>query len=421
MGPRIPSRITNIGLRQRDDTFMTASTNTDMRSIPIAKPTITGEEGELLQTALASGWVSMGGLTKQFEEAVCDYTGAKYAVAVNSCTSAIHLSMLVYDIGFGDEVICPSYSFIATANGIRHAGAEPRFVDIDANTLNLDPVAVSAFIESEYDKNNVSNTTGNTLKAILTVHQIGIPSDIDALATIAKERGLKLIEDNACGLGSTYKNKPLGNSGLCNTLSFHPRKVITSGEGGMLLTNDKILADKASVLRAHGMSISDFARHHATSTTFESYEVVGYNYRLTDLQSALGLTQMKHLDEFVARRREIGTAYNEAFKNIKKLSIITVPDYVTSWNYQSYPLRLQSSTTQDRNDLMEALFKVGIATRRGIPPIHKEPVYAKETHHQTSLPNTEAVSSTSLMLPIFPLMSDEDVAYVIEHVSHLKS
>ncbi len=400
---------------------MTTSAQTEQakRSIPIAKPTITGDETELLQTALASGWVSMGGLTQQFEEAVCEYTGAKYAVAVNSCTSAIHLSMVIYDIGAGDEVICPSYSFIATANGICHAGAEPRFVDIDPDTLNLDPNSVRDFIEREYDQNNVSKTTGNKLKAILTVHQIGIPSDIDTLAEIAKERGLQLIEDNACGLGSTYKNKPLGNSGFCNTLSFHPRKVITSGEGGMLLTNDKTLAGKASILRAHGMSISDFDRHNATSTTFESYEVVGYNYRLTDLQSALGVTQMKHIDAFVTRRREIATAYNNAFSSIKGISVITPPEYVTSCNYQSNPQRLTNGSKDDRNAMMESLFKVGISTRRGIPPIHKEAVYAKSTHHQITLPNTEAVSDTSLMLPIFPLMSDEDVAYVIEHVSRL--
>lgn len=381
-------------------------------SIPIARPTLVGDEAVLIQSALSSGWVSMGPLTQDFEHQVCAYTGAQHAVAVNSCTSAIHLAMLVNGIGSGHDVICPSYSFIATANGIRHAGAEPCFVDIDPNTLNLDPVATEALIVEQYTETLHHKKSGRRLRGILLVHQIGIPGDLDAFEAIARKYDLVLIEDNACGLGSSYKNRPLGSSGHCSTLSFHPRKVITTGEGGMLLTGSKELADQARVLRAHGMSISDLARHHAASTTYEAYEVVGYNYRLTDMQSALGIKQMEHLDTFIARRKAVAAAYNAAFSDIEALSVITPPSYVSSWNYQSYPVSLNGASVKERDLFMTRLNGAGIATRRGIPPIHQEPVYQSGLQ----LLQTEKVSSRSVFLPIFPLMSDEEVEYVIGHV-----
>ncbi len=385
---------------------------TAKRNIPIAKPTPTDGVLELMAQALQSGWVSMGPLTQRFEQMVGEYTGAQYAVAVNSCTSAIHLSMLAHDISAGDEVLCPSYSFIATANGIRHSGAEPRFVDIDPDTLNLDVRQAEALIDSEYGPDLKHKQSGRTLKGILLVHQIGIPGDIDAFAALAKKYNLVLMEDNACGLGSTYKGQQLGASGFTNMLSFHPRKVITSGEGGMLLTNNADIANKASVYRAHGMSISDFVRHNASSTLYESYEVVGYNYRLTDLQAALGIKQMEHLEAFIQRRREIAEHYNAAFGGLEEISIIAPPDYVSRWNYQSYPIRLRHGDQTQRDKLMQLLHEVGIATRRGIPPIHQEPVYQKNL----TLANTEQVSQRSLFLPIFPTLADDDVFYIIEQV-----
>lgn len=385
---------------------------TAKRNIPIAKPTPTDGVLELMAEALQSGWVSMGPLTQRFEQMVSEYTGAQYAVAVNSCTSAIHISMLAHDIGAGDEVLCPSYSFIATANGIRHSGAEPRFVDIDPDTLNLDVRQVAALIESEYGPDLKHKQSGRTLKGILLVHQIGIPGDIDAFTALAQKYNLVLMEDNACGLGSTYKGQQLGASGFTNMLSFHPRKVITSGEGGMLLTNNVDIANKASVYRAHGMSISDFVRHNASSTLYESYEVVGYNYRLTDLQAALGIKQMEHLEAFIQRRREIAEHYNTAFGGLEEISIIIPPDYVSRWNYQSYPIRLRHGDQAQRDQLMQLLHEAGIATRRGIPPIHQEPVYQQNL----SLPITEQVSQHSLFLPIFPTLADDDVFYIIEQV-----
>lgn len=381
-------------------------------NIPIAKPTMTGDEMELIQQALTSGWVSMGPLTQQFEQEICKVTGAIHAVAMNSCTSAIHVAMLIHGIGNGHEVICPSYSFIASANGIRHAGAEPVFADIDPATLTLDPRHTEALIQEHYGANLINKKTGRQLRAIHLVHQVGIPGDIDTFAAMAEKYNLILIEDTACGLGSTYKLQPLGSSGFVNSLSFHPRKVITTGEGGMLLTGNADLAAKAGVYRAHGMSISDFARHNAKVTTYESYDVVGYNYRLTDIQAAIGLKQVERLESFIQRRRAIASIYNQAFAPLPELSVIQVPEYVTRWNYQSYPLRLEDADQAKRDAFMLALQEVGITTRRGIPPIHQEPVYQQGLH----LPQTEHVSQTSLMLPIFPLMTDEEVHYVVEHV-----
>jgi dTDP-4-amino-4,6-dideoxygalactose transaminase len=249
------------------------------------------------------------------------------------------------------------------------------------------------------------------------VHQVGIPADIDTFEAIARQYGLILLEDNACGLGSVYKGKPLGSSGFCSTLSFHPRKVITTGEGGMLLTSNTNLAEQARVLRAHGMSISDFARHNASSTTYESYHVVGYNYRLTDIQAAIGIKQLEQLEQFVQRRLAIAMAYNTAFADMPELTLIQPAEYVTRWNVQSYPVRLNKATQANRDRLMEALQQVGIATRRGIPPIHQQPVY------QTALvlPQTERVSQTSFFLPVYPLMQNQDVQHVIQQVKQVVS
>jgi perosamine synthetase len=381
-------------------------------NIPIAKPYFTGEEVELVAQVLKSGWVCQGPMVAKFEEMIAKYTGAKYAVATTSCTTALHVTMLIEGIGAGHDVLCPSYSFIATANGIRYSGAQPCFVDIDPLTLNIDPIACEEFIEANYTKEMRNRETGNLLKGILIVHQLGIAADIDAFDQIAKRHGLILMEDSACALGSTYKGKPIGSSGNVNTLSFHPRKVISCGEGGMVLTKDQSLADMARVYRAHGASTSDFARHKAGSLAHESYNVVGYNYRMTDIQAAIGIKQMDLLDALTQKRIQIATRYNDAFSKLAELEIINPPTYVTRWNYQSYPLRLAKGGSTERNALLQALQEKGVSTRRGIPPIHKEPVYECGVH----LPNTESVSERSLFLPIFPQLTDDEVDHIIDSV-----
>lgn len=396
---------------------MSTVTEAPQIHIPVAKPTMTGDEMELLQQVINSGWVSQGPLTAQFEERVSAYTGAPYCVATTSWTTAFHLAMLIHGIGPGDEVICPSYSFIATANVIRHAGGKPVFADIDPATLNIDPKYVEKLLKRDYYTDSSgktrNKTTGFHMKAIMIVHQFGMPADIDAFAEIAKKQNVLLLEDSACAIGSTYKNQPIGSSGFTGAFSFHPRKVITTGEGGMLLLHDEELAAKAKVLRAHGMSISDLARHQAGCTVYESYESVGYNYRLTDLQSALGLKQMDHLDNFIDRRRWITDQYNGAFWEMPELTLVQLPDYVSRWNGQTYTIRLNNKTQEDRDNVMRALEAQGIATRRGIPPIHLEPAYQP---NKITLPQTQHISQTSIVLPVYPGMHDEQVHHVIHHV-----
>lgn len=393
-------------------------------NIPIAKPVFSGNEAELIQQALNSGWVSQGPLVEQFEQSVAKYTQAKHAVATTSCTTALHIAMLINNIGPGCDMLCPSYSFIASANGVSHAGATPCFVDIDPATLNMCPQETKKVIAESYTKNAngtlVNKKTGNKLAGMVLVHQIGIPADIDTFAAICRENNIVLIEDTACGIGSIYKKTPLGGSGFVNALSFHPRKVITTGEGGMLLMSDDKLDEASRMWRAHGASISDFARHKSGSTVYETYDVKGYNYRMTDIQAAIGLKQMEMLEGLIQRRIEIGKRFNEAFASIENIEIILPASYVGRWNYQSYPVRLRADNSMNadaeskkRDAVMHELTEMGIATRRGIPPIHKESVYA----NGLTLPNTESVSRRSFFLPIFPTLKDDEVGYIIESVT----
>ncbi len=393
------------------------STSGSSFNIPIAKPCFAGNETELIAEVMKTGWICQGPMVARFEQDVAKYTQAKFAVAASSCTTALHLAMLVHGIGPGDDVICPSYSMIATANSITYAGATAQFVDIDPNTLNIDANTTAEYIKEHYSSDLRNSNSGNKLKAILLVHQIGIPADIDAFQQLCKKHNLVLIEDAACAIGSQYKGKPIGASGNSCTLSFHPRKVISCGEGGMLLTNDESIAEKTKVLRAHGMSLSDHARHKAGCTTFETYDVVGYNYRMTDLQAAIGIKQMELLDSFVQKRIAVAERYNREFANLDNVELIKPPAYATLWNYQSYPIRLKHGGTAERNAVMEALERAGVASRRGIPPIHKESIYDRGI----TLPNTESVSARSMFLPMFPQLTDAEVEHIIASVKEAVS
>lgn len=386
-------------------------------NIPIAKPSFSGGELELIEESLSNGWVSQGPLVKQFEELVAEYVCCDQAVAVTSCTTGLHLANLIHGIGPGDEVICPSFSFIATANGVIHSGASVQFCDIEEETMNLDPQAVRTFIEANYRSRAsdlVNIKSGKTLKAIVLVHQIGIPADIDSFNEIAQEFGIFIIEDSACAIGSFYKGNPLGSSGNVGVLSFHPRKVITCGEGGMLLLKNADFAEKARVLRAHGASISDLVRHQSKNIVYEQYEQVGYNYRMTDIQAALGVKQMGYLPTILERRNSIAAKYNDAFGSSFWIKTLTPPAYVSQWNYQSYPLILDDSCKGSRERIMQELQEKGVSTRRGIPPIHKEPAYFD--FNSLTLPVTESLSERVLFLPIFPTQTDHEVEHVIASV-----
>jgi perosamine synthetase len=368
--------------------------------VPFARPYLTGNEGEAVARVIASGWVSQGPQVQAFEKAFARRVGAADAVATTSCTTALQLALHASGVGPGDEVIVPSFSFIATANAVLHCGARPVFADIDPRTYNLDPAATERAVTSR-------------TKAIMPVHQVGLPVDLDCFADIAKRHRLVLVEDAACAIGATYKGQPVGSLGPLACFSLHPRKVITTGEGGMITVQDPADAEHLRRLRQHGMSMSDLARHRTDRVVIESYPEPGYNYRMTDMQAALGLCQLNVLDEVLERRRRLADRYTAALDRIPYLEPPYDPPYATR-TWQSYCVRVHPQAPVGRMELMERLLADGIITRRGVMAIHQEAAYAGEYE---DLPHTEAAARDLLMLPLFADLSFEQQDYVIERLA----
>ncbi|MCG3142415.1 MAG: GDP-perosamine synthase [Anaerolineae bacterium] len=366
--------------------------------IPITKPFFDEREERAAAEAIRSGWVVQGPRTQEFEKMVAERVGAQYALATSNCTTALHLALIASGIGAGDEVLVPSYSFIASANSILHAGATPVFVDIDARTYNLDP----ALLEEKI--------TPRT-RAIMPVHQIGLAADIDTIHAIARKHNLSVIEDAATIIGGTYKNKPIGAHSRAVCFSFHPRKAITTGEGGMVTTNDPEIARQIDMLRSHGANVSDYARHGAAQVIIEEYPVLGYNYRLTDIQGAIGVEQMKKLDWILERRLEIGRRYNEAFADLDFIATPYEPPYAAH-TYQSYCLRVAHNAPKTRDEIMAEMQAAGIATRRGVMAAHLEPVYVNR-YGRVALPVTEEATRSTLLLPIYAQMTQAEVETVV--------
>jgi perosamine synthetase len=375
-------------------------TSTRMK-IPITKPMFGEEEERAVVEVLRSGWVVQGPKVAEFERLVADYIGVPEAVATSSCTTALHLALVLLGIGPGDEVIVPSFTFIATANVVCYTGATPVFVDINPQTYNLDPDGIEAAL------------TPRT-RAIMPVHQIGLAADMDLINAVAHRHGLAVIEDAAPALGATYKGKRVGGLGNVTCLSFHPRKVITAGEGGMILTADQALANRARILRTHGMSLSDLARHHAKSIAIEEYHDLGYNYRLSDLHAAVGSEQLKKLDFMLTQREQIAARYNEAFANLECVQL-PFSSSDTPHSYQSYIIQLRPQLTKPREQVMQQMLEVGVATRRGVMAIHWEPYY-RQRFPQVKLPVTENAASQTLLLPIYATMTEGEQVYVIKHL-----
>lgn len=361
--------------------------------IPIALPCVGPAEAEAAARAVRSGWLSQGPEVAAFEAEFAAAVGAPHACAVSNCTTALHLALVALGVGPGDEVITASHSFIATANVIRQTGATPVFADIEPDGFNLDPAAVAQAV------------TPRT-RALLVVHQIGMPCDLAAILEIAGRYGLKVIEDAACAAGSRIRVgdawAPIGAPhGDIACFSFHPRKVITTGEGGMLTTRDPGLDATFRLLRQHGMSVADTVRHQAREVVFESYPVSGFNYRLSDLQAAVGRVQLQALDALVERRRSLAEAYGRKLAGIVGLGLPTEPDWARS-NWQSYAVRLPEGA--DQVAVMQAMLERGVATRRGVMCAHLEGAYAGVAHGP--LPRSEAAHRRSIVLPLFPQMSE---------------
>jgi perosamine synthetase len=367
--------------------------------VAFAKPHFPGGEAAALAAVIESGWVAQGPRVAEFERAFAERVGAPYAVATSSCTTALHLALYALGVGPGDEVIVPSLSFIATANSVWQCGATPVFADVEPGTGNLSPEAAARAI------------TPRT-KAIMPVHQVGLPADMDAFFALAEQHSLHIVEDAACAIGATYKGRQIGSLGAPACFSLHPRKVITTGEGGMITVHDEALADRLRKLRQHAMDLSDLARHGSSEVIFESYPERGFNARMTDLQAALGLTQLAALDDILAERRAIAERYTAALAGHPHLEAPTDPPYAER-TWQSYPVRVRRSSPIGRTEIMQRLLDDGIATRRGVMAIHHEAPYSAPL----LLPHTERAAEDTLMLPLFCGITEAEQEYVVTRLA----
>jgi dTDP-4-amino-4,6-dideoxygalactose transaminase len=366
-------------------------------TIPVMRPWIGVDEAAAAAAAVTSGWVAQGPRVAEFEKAFAAAVGARHAVAVSSCTAGLHLALVAAGIGPGDEVVVPSLSFIATANAARYVGAQPVFADVEFATQNLTPATVEPHLTSR-------------TRALILVDQAGVPADLAGLQALCEPRGIAVIEDAACAAGSTYHGRPVGVGAELAAFSFHPRKLLTTGEGGMVITGDGEIAARLRRLREHGMDVSAAQRHASRQPVIERYLETGFNYRMTDVQAAIGLVQLGKLARLVTRRRELAERYQALLAGIPGLMTARDPDYGTA-NYQSFWVLLPDDFPVGRDELLFILAADGVSARRGIMAAHTEPAYAQ--HPCPPLPVTERLSSSSLILPLFHDLTESEQDLIV--------
>ncbi len=409
--------------------------------IPFAKPTMSSFDSSAVKATVESGWITRGPKCQEFEVEFSKYVGCEFSSSVSSCTTAMHLALLAAGVRAGDIVLTVSHSFIATANAIRACGAEPGFIDIDDRTLNMDPDALAVFLAERCHQGNngiyfkdvdailtmpesplhrIKPELTGRIAAVMPVHQLGLPCSIVEIADIAKNYNIPLIEDAACAVGSEIKieniwrkiGQPFGQSAC---FSFHPRKVLTTGDGGMITTNSAAVHSSCDLGRQHGMSISDADRHKAQNVMFEEYLTTAFNYRLTDIQAALGLTQLKQLDSFIEHRCKASEIYYSELFNVSWLRLREIPKNSRS-NWQSFPIWLNDHAPLKRDAFIQYLHAKGIGSRRGVMNAHQEKPYLKSPF---SLPKSEKARAECVLLPIYSDIPLDHVRSVCEALKQL--
>ncbi|MFD1719764.1 DegT/DnrJ/EryC1/StrS family aminotransferase [Georgenia deserti] len=375
---------------------------TQLSRIDVMRPWLGAAEAEAVAEAIASGWIAQGPRVAEFEREFSTMMRTRHAVATSNCTTALHLALVVAGIGRGDDVVVPSLSFIATANAPSYVGARTVFADVDPDTGNVTAATISQALTP-------------ATRAVIAVDQGGQPVDLEAVRAVCDPRGIVVIEDAACGAGSTYRGRPVGAGAELAAWSFHPRKILTTGEGGMLTTSRADWAARARRLREHAMSASAAERHRYLAAPPEQYDEIGFNFRMTDLQAAVGLVQLKRLPAMVRRRRELAARYRAALADVPGLRVVTDPPWGAS-NFQTLWIEVGEAYALDREGLLAGLADHGISARRGIMAAHRQPAYAGRDTGDARLEVTDRLTDRTLILPLFHELTEDEQDRVIAAV-----